>query len=348
MRRYWSLLVVCLISVVFGGDYERIDLEWDPGKDPDEIGERDMRFWEHRKVRIEPVVDGRPEKYRRLLGISYEENAADPGRFITDDNVAAFMSRAMWYLASYYEVDLVKSDPELIITPVLRKVWITEEATYQGSIVCEMMVRNNQGDLLWEGTVEGSGSYWGDTFDEEIFLECLGNTAIDFMAEFLGDRLIQARVAQGLEGRMGHAELPTSPATTSSSQIEEFDPDDTRARPSAVGPSKVEYYDDQSMPAISYDMQFAKPSKPMGISITAAALLTTGFVLLIESLDTEFSSPDDDYLLYPTYGLLTAGSVCGGIAIGKWVKYAQFRTRIEQGYSRSPTLRYTISLAIPF
>ena len=176
-------------------DYCKVDLEWDPGRDPDEYEETDMTFWYSAKISFSGIKDGRNGKSPSVIGISYEDDENRPEYFVTEDNTARWLTNVCRYLLKYYHVKLTSDQPSYFISATLRKFWVVENGTYMGKILMDIEVRNQQKRLFWHGPVTGSARYWGSDFDEDTYLNTIGNACIDWVVNFLGSKEIQTALS---------------------------------------------------------------------------------------------------------------------------------------------------------
>jgi hypothetical protein len=336
--------IFVLIFVTYAAESVDVDLVWNPGKDLDQVREIDMTFWRLHPIWLSNVQDSRSMKVdqRNVIGLSYEEDEKVPGFFTTDDQVTKWLTDVSKYLFGFYVGESSGKMPEFIINFSLKKFWVTEDATYNGKISVFVTITDRQKNVRYQGIVNGESRFWGSTFDEDTYVECIGNACIDLIHNFLKDRSIQDALYTNVPVSLNPNQIDNNlvvKSSVSDNGAGSGEPDNIIIDPLPMDPS----IDGGFNPDIDrLRLITDKPSEPVGFTITSGALMLAGIVLLSSFSENEDFS-EDEQLLIPAM-FFTASGICGGFATAKWVKYGNWAVKYKNQYSnRQLNVNYSLN-----
>jgi len=158
-----------------------LTLHWQPGDDIAGFEYVDVGKLSKLRVQIGPIQDSRT---KQEIGAN-TENEGRPRRYITKDNVAEWSSGRLQYIMKYFNVNIVKDNPDIVISPELTQFYVSESSVYKGQVVFKITVTNRSGEELWSGIAKDDSHRWGRSMSDENYFECICNAFLGSIYKLL-------------------------------------------------------------------------------------------------------------------------------------------------------------------
>jgi hypothetical protein len=79
-----------------------------------------------------------------------------------------------------------------VLNLALKKFWVEETGTYQGTITADADLRDATGGRLWQGQVSGNNKRFGRSLSADNYDECLSDASIDLVQNLLRNEAFTA------------------------------------------------------------------------------------------------------------------------------------------------------------
>lgn len=167
-----------------GGDMDNVSLVWAP---TDEIaapkvvtlapGAAAPAPW--LRVEIRALSDARENKHR--IGENRERVEKDGCIYpvTTKEDAAAWTTDRFRSLLGRLGYPVVDTGGDVVISGELRRFFVSEGGTYDGTIDLKLDVASKDGKPLWSGLVRGTNGHWGKSYKLANYHETLSDALID-------------------------------------------------------------------------------------------------------------------------------------------------------------------------
>lgn len=136
------------------------------------------------RFRLERLADERGQ--RDLVGENREEDD-ETLPVTTRDDVAAWTTAAVRDVLDRAGLHLVDSEPQVVLSGAVRRLFVTERSTYEGNVALWLTARTPTGEPLWEGLANGAATRWGRSYKAENYNEVFSDSVLDAVVKLLQD-----------------------------------------------------------------------------------------------------------------------------------------------------------------
>ncbi len=177
------LLIATTFCVSFAAQIN-FPLELDGGRDFDEIDLPEFPYWYGIPVKVNNIVDNRPEEFKNFIG-QRKEDDGEKHQVFTDSDIPNWGSNVLRYLLEYIGFMVVSEDFKYSIDIKLNNFFVNEESFYDGNINTTIILRDQTGNIICEEEVIGTSRWWGDTFEKLEYIKAIGNVWFDLVSTFI-------------------------------------------------------------------------------------------------------------------------------------------------------------------
>jgi hypothetical protein len=171
-----------------------VPLTWSPSDTLDLGGVR-QNFGAPATLHFLPFEDTAPDP--QLIGKNVEPDRIhhwDPGTgrdkplpvdVTTSDQVGRFVSQHMQDLFAQAGYRAADTNAERVVSGVVHKFFVEEGSLYRATLDLSLTVRDQNGKVLWSGTVQGTSSTFGRSYSLENYEQVLSDSVMDAVDQLL-------------------------------------------------------------------------------------------------------------------------------------------------------------------
>jgi len=199
-----SLGLSMLAGCVLTRPLTNVPLTWSPS-DTLNLGGVRQNFGAPATVHFLPFEDTATDP--QMIGKNVEPNRvnhwdANTGRnkplpvdVTTSDQVGHFVSQHMQDLFAQAGYRAVDTNAERVVSGVVHKFFVEEGNLYRATLDISLTVRDQNGKVLWSGSVEGTSSTFGHSYSLENYEQVLSNSVVSAADKLLDDPLFNKALA---------------------------------------------------------------------------------------------------------------------------------------------------------
>jgi hypothetical protein len=192
MKRHSILSVALMLAGCASAHPIRdVSLAWKPTDDVTTTTNAAARALAGLRVRVMSFVDERDQKV--LIGRNVE-NARQPLDVTSRDDVGAWCAGQMRVLLKQSGVEIVETDPAIVISGHVAQFFVNEENVYAGAVALRLTVQDGAGKPLWERVVAGSAKRWGRSYQRDNYFEVLSDAYLHALQEMFADEAFRTAV----------------------------------------------------------------------------------------------------------------------------------------------------------
>jgi uncharacterized lipoprotein YajG len=165
----------------------RLQLVWTPTDDPRDFAAFVQAAFNGQTVSI-AIDDVRANAER--IGENHEDR--EPKPVMTADNVAKYVGQNLANILQSNGIQIVPSGATRNIKLELAQFFVTEDNSYQGTVVFHGTIVDENGHPIWQGEAKGTSERHGRSFSEENYEQTFSDATLDAI------RQIMRSVAGGL------------------------------------------------------------------------------------------------------------------------------------------------------
>lgn len=124
--------------------------------------------------------------------IGENDEKATPRQVTTADQVGPFVSQHLQQLFTQAGYVSGGDNADRVISGEVRKFFVREGNTYDGSVVVAIAVSDRSGKVLWRGTAWGSNQTFGRSYHLDNYQQVLSDTVVDTADKLLKDPGLRA------------------------------------------------------------------------------------------------------------------------------------------------------------
>jgi hypothetical protein len=176
------------LSISSFGDARIIHLAFDPGKTIEEAGISPSKAWLSQVIKIDPFIDKRQTSDNNVIG-QRVNNKSD--YYWTKENIADWATRFTKYSLSKAGLNVAETGHTVILQSYIEKFFVAEGSVYNGYVEISFNLVDLKGNIIWNGTILDSSSWWGDTYAEKEFLHAIGNSFLEVLDGLIANNSAQ-------------------------------------------------------------------------------------------------------------------------------------------------------------
>jgi hypothetical protein len=179
MKQYLLLVIGMLIALLICGaaaaDHTDVSLVWNPVKNSYNVSPATIDEYGSHKFKIMSFSDLRKDK--KEIGRNIERGQLK--LVTTKDDAGRWCADALKEIFKHYGLKLADTKETVVLKGDVVKLHVTESSMYEATATVKMTARNSSGNVLWQGTINGTSKRFGRSYKLDNYYESLSEAYQD-------------------------------------------------------------------------------------------------------------------------------------------------------------------------